>query len=48
MKITDILATASTNLWRNKGRSILTIIAIFVGSVTISLTLGVKAVSMIM
>lgn len=43
MKITDILATASANLWRNKGRSILTIIAIFVGSVTISLTLGVKA-----
>ena len=43
MKFIDLLTTASSNLWRNKGRTILTIIAIFVGSITISMTLGVKA-----
>lgn len=42
MKITDILKSASSNLWRNKGRTILTIVAIFIGAFTISLTTGVN------
>lgn len=42
MKISDVIKTASTNLWRNKGRTILTIIAIFIGAFTISLTSGVN------
>lgn len=42
MKITDILKSASSNLWRNKGRTILTIIAIFIGAFTITLTTGVN------
>ncbi|MGM0123276.1 hypothetical protein IGI37_000642 [Enterococcus sp. AZ194] len=42
MKITDILKSASSNLWRNKGRTILTIVAIFIGAFTISVTTGVN------
>jgi putative ABC transport system permease protein len=42
MKISDILKSASSNLMRNKGRTILTIVAIFIGAFTISLTTGVN------
>lgn len=42
MKFSDILASASHNLWRNKSRTILTIIAIFIGAFTISLTTAVN------
>lgn len=42
MKFGDILKSASTNLMRNKGRTILTIVAIFIGSFTIALTNGVN------
>lgn len=42
MKFKDSLGQASTNLWRNKGRTILTIIAIFIGAFTISMTIGIK------
>ena len=42
MKFIDTLATANHNLWRNKLRSILTIIAIFIGSFTIILTNGIN------
>ena len=38
MKILDIIKTANQNLLRNKARSFLTILAIFVGSFTIVLT----------
>lgn len=40
MKITDIILTASSNLKRAKLRSFLTIIAIFIGSLTLTLTNG--------
>ncbi|MEO1771046.1 ABC transporter permease [Candidatus Enterococcus ferrettii] len=43
MKLFDIIQSASSNLWRNKGRTILTIVAIFIGAFTISLTSGVNA-----
>ena len=42
MKFRDILKSASTNLMRNKGRTVLTIIAIFIGAFTIALTTGVN------
>lgn len=42
MKLIDIFKTASSNLWRNKARTILTIVAIFVGAFTIALTTGVN------
>ncbi|MHC5216772.1 ABC transporter permease [Enterococcus sp. LJL128] len=42
MKISDILKSAGANLLRNKGRTILTIVAIFIGAFTISLTTGVN------
>ncbi|MBP2097639.1 ABC transporter permease [Enterococcus rivorum] len=42
MKFSDILKSASSNLMRNKGRTILTIVAIFIGAFTISLTTGVN------
>jgi putative ABC transport system permease protein len=41
MRITDIIKTAGSNLFRNKTRSILTIIAVFVGATTITLTNGI-------
>jgi putative ABC transport system permease protein len=40
MKLTDILATASANMFRSKLRTFLTIIAIFVGAFTLTLTNG--------
>ncbi|MCL1876861.1 FtsX-like permease family protein [Candidatus Saccharibacteria bacterium] len=42
MKIWDILKTANANLLRNKGRSFLTILAIFIGSFTIIMTTGIN------
>ncbi|AQP54220.1 permease [Vagococcus penaei] len=42
MKIWDIFRSASANLLRNKSRTILTIIAIFIGAFTISLTVGIN------
>ncbi|MDR2524474.1 MAG: ABC transporter permease [Candidatus Nomurabacteria bacterium] len=42
MKITDILKTVNANLLRNKGRSFLTILAIFIGAFTIILTNGIN------
>lgn len=42
MKFFDIIKSASANLLRNKGRTILTIIAIFIGSFTISITNGIN------
>lgn len=41
MNLRDILRTASSNLWRSKTRTILTIIAIFIGALTLSLTNGI-------
>lgn len=43
MKFKDIIGGANGNLARNKGRTILTIIAIFIGAFTISLSLGLNA-----
>ncbi|MDR0886090.1 MAG: ABC transporter permease [Clostridiales Family XIII bacterium] len=42
MKFTDILKTAGVNLRRSKSRTILTILAIFIGSFTITLTSGIN------
>lgn len=42
MRFTDVLSTANQNLWRNKLRSILTILAIFIGAFTIILTTGIN------
>jgi putative ABC transport system permease protein len=41
MSFIDILLTASANMLRNKTRTILTIIAIFIGAMTITLTNGI-------
>lgn len=41
MKFLDILRTASANTRRSKARTILTIIAIFIGSMTLTLTNGI-------
>lgn len=41
MKFFDLLATASSNLMRSKTRTILTIIAIFIGAMTLTLTNGI-------
>lgn len=41
MRVVDIFKTAGNNLWRNKTRSTLTIVAIFVGATTITLTSGI-------
>lgn len=43
MKILDVIKTANQNLLRNKARSFLTILAIFVGSFTIVLTTAINA-----
>lgn len=43
MKLSDIILTASSNLRRAKLRSFLTIIAIFIGSLTLTLTNGLGA-----
>ncbi len=41
MKFTDLLLTASSNMLRAKARTFLTIIAIFIGAMTITLTNGI-------
>lgn len=41
MNLGDLLLTASANMLRNKTRTILTIIAIFIGAMTITLTNGI-------
>jgi len=41
MKLIDLIQTASSSLWRSKTRTLLTIIAIFIGAMTISLTNGI-------
>lgn len=41
MKLHDIILTASQNLWRSKLRTLLTIIAIFIGALTLTLTNGI-------
>jgi putative ABC transport system permease protein len=43
MRLIDILTTASTNMFRSKLRTSLTIIAIFVGALTLTLTNGIGA-----
>ncbi len=43
MKLTDILKTASENIWQSKLRTFLTIIAIFIGAFTLTLTTGIGA-----
>ena len=43
MKILDLILTANTSLLRNKGRTALTVIAIFIGATTLSLTNGIGA-----
>lgn len=42
MKFNDLLKTSAKNLLRNKGRTILTIIAIYIGAFTIYLTMGIN------
>lgn len=41
MKLTDILASANRNLSQNRVRTILTVLAIFIGAFTLTLTLAV-------
>lgn len=41
MKFTDLLQTASSNMLRAKARTFLTIIAVFIGAMTITLTNGI-------
>lgn len=43
MKFTDILRTANANLFRSKARTILTIISIFIGAFTLTLTVGISS-----
>lgn len=43
MKYSDILKTANSNMLRSKMRSLLTIIAIFIGALTLTLTNGIGA-----
>jgi len=42
MKFTDIVFTANQNLWRNKLRSVLTILAVFIGAFTIVMTSAIN------
>lgn len=42
MRLTDIIKQANHNLWRNRSRTILTTLAITVGSLTIMLTVGIN------
>ena len=42
MNISDMVKTSASNLWRNKGRTFLTIIAVCIGSFTIALTSAVN------
>lgn len=43
MKLLDIIITASQNMFRSKVRTLLTIVAIFVGAFTISMTVGISS-----
>ena len=43
MKLLDIIKSANSNLWRNRLRSSLTILAIFIGSFTIILNAAINA-----
>lgn len=43
MKLSDIIITANQSLLRNKARTALTVIAIFIGATTLSLTNGIGA-----
>ena len=43
MRLSDIIKQANHNLWRNRSRTILTTLAIMVGSLTIMLTVGINA-----
>ncbi len=38
-----MVGTSASNLWRNKGRTFLTVIAIFIGAFTITLTSAVNS-----
>lgn len=42
MKFIDVVSTANGNLLRNKGRSFLTILAVFIGTFTIIATSGIR------
>ena len=42
MKLLDIIRMANANLWRNKSRTLLTILAIFIGAFTIMMTTGIN------
>src|SRR5487761_1722112 len=41
MNLVDLLLTASASMWRSKVRTFLTVIAIFIGAMTITLTNGI-------
>ncbi len=41
MKLTDLLLMANSSLFRNKARTFLTVVAIFIGATTLSLTNGI-------
>jgi putative ABC transport system permease protein len=41
MKLSDLLASANRNLAQNRVRTILTVLAIFIGAFTLTLTLAV-------
>ena len=43
MKFLDIVSSAAYNMMRNKTRTFLTIIAIFIGALTITLTIGINS-----
>jgi putative ABC transport system permease protein len=43
MSLLEIFKTANSNLLRNKGRSILTILALFIGAFVIFLTIGINS-----
>ena len=43
MKLIDIFKTASGNIWQSKLRTFLTIIAVFIGAFTLTLTTGIGA-----
>ena len=42
MKLYDMIRMSNSNLWRNKSRTFLTILAIFIGAFTIMMTTGIN------
>ena len=42
MKLYDMLRMSNSNLWRNKSRTFLTVLAIFIGAFTIMMTTGIN------